>query len=147
MENTENLSPEQEPGYREFITEARVSYLKEAVPVLNTVADTIHASCLDAGWYTDLETGKPKERNLGEMISLMHSELSEALEGVRKNLMDDHLPHRSSEEVEIMDLIIRAFDYCGYRGLDFAALLEKFEYNQTRADHQVENRANGGKKF
>jgi len=30
----------------------------------------------------------------------MHSELSEALEGVRKNKQDDHLPHRKSVEVE-----------------------------------------------
>ena len=40
---------------------------------------------------------EPKE--FGTCIALMHSELSEALEGHRKGLMDSHLPNRSSPEV------------------------------------------------
>jgi len=79
----------------------------------------------------------------------MHSELSEMLEGVRKGKPDEHLPHRSSEEVEAADLLIRLFDYAGYRGLDIAgAYLEKRAYNDTRLDHKLENRRKeGGKAF
>ena len=70
------------------------------------------------------------------------------MEGVRKGIMDDHLPHRKMEEVEHADAIIRIFDYAGGHGLDVGgALVEKLKYNISRADHQVENRAKeGGKK-
>lgn len=102
-----------------------------------------------AGWWTDIATGQPKERNDGELIALMHSELSEALEGLRKGLQDDKLPHRPMVEVELADTIIRIFDYAGARGLDLAgAFVEKLAFNQQRADHKPENRAKaGGKNF
>lgn len=79
----------------------------------------------------------------------MHSELSECLEGVRKNLMDDKLPNRKMEEVELADCLIRIFDHaCGF-GLDIGgAFVEKMRYNSRWADHKPENRlAQGGKEF
>jgi NTP pyrophosphatase (non-canonical NTP hydrolase) len=108
-----------------------------------------HDASREAGWYTDPLTGEALDRNVPEMLCLMHSEISEAMEGYRKNLMDDKIPSRSMIEVEIGDLIIRAFDLAGYLELDLAgALIEKLEYNQSRADHKLENRAKaGGKKF
>lgn len=111
------------------------------------LCQTIHH--LNARWWTDLESGAPIARNDGEMIALMHSELSEALEGVRKNKMDDHLPHRRSVEVEMADTVIRIFDYCAGRQLDLGgAIMEKLVYNWHRADHTIEARkADGGKKF
>jgi NTP pyrophosphatase (non-canonical NTP hydrolase) len=79
----------------------------------------------------------------------MHSELSEALEGVRKGLKDDKLPHRSMEEVELVDCIIRILDYAGGFNLDLqGAFDEKMAYNAKRKDHTHEARlADGGKKF
>lgn len=72
-------------------------------------------------------------RNRGEMIALMHSELSECLEGLRKGLMDDHLPHRSMEEAELADTVIRILDYAAGFGLDVGgAIVEKMRYNTGR---------------
>ena len=48
-----------------------------------------------------------KDRNVGELLCLIHSEISEAMEGARKDLMDTHLTHRSMMEVELADAIIR----------------------------------------
>ena len=88
-------------------------------------------------------------RNVGELLCLVHSEISEAMEGHRKGLMDDKLPTRSMLEVELADAVIRIFDTSGGLGLDVAgAIAEKLEYNATRHDHTLENRrAVGGKKF
>lgn len=108
-----------------------------------------HQASVDAGWYTNLETGEPLVRNVPEMIALIHSELSEALEGVRKDKMDDHLTHRKSVEVELADALIRIFDLAGYLDLDLAgAVVEKLDYNAKRPDHKIENRVkSNGKKF
>ena len=116
---------------------------------INDIARKLHQGALDSGWWHDPFTGQRIERNQGELIALMHSELSEALEGLRKDKMDDHLPHRKSVEVELADCVIRIFDFCGAYGLDIGgAMGEKFKYNMSRADHKPEERAKqGGKKF
>lgn len=101
-------------------------------------------------WYHDPETGEPITRNIGEQIALIHSEVSEAMEGFRKNLMDNHLPHRLMAEVELADALIRIFDLAGEQGFDLeGALREKLAYNRTRADHTDEARRNkeGGKQW
>lgn len=102
----------------------------------------------DAGWYKNPQTGEDIQRNFGEVIALMHSELSEALEADRKGLMDDKLPHRDGREVEFADCIIRILDTAAALGLDVAgALIEKNRFNRSRADHKLENRAAGGKRY
>lgn len=107
-----------------------------------------HRTATDAGWYRNPETGETIERNFGEVVSLMHSELSEALEADRKGLKDDKLPHRDGREVEFADCIIRILDTAAALGLDVAgALIEKNRYNQQRADHKLAARAAGGKKY
>lgn len=111
-----------------------------------------HRLAARSGWWTDKE-GNRIDPNVPEVfatkIALIHSEVSEALEGGRKGKPDDHLPHRSSVEVEFADALIRIFDTAGAMGLDLAgAVVEKLAYNQQRADHRRENRdADGGKKF
>lgn len=89
------------------------------------------------------------ERNKGEMLMLMVTEISEAMEGERKDLMDDKLPHRKMAEVELSDTIIRICDYAGRWNYDLAgAVIEKMQYNANREDHKIENRLKeGGKKF
>lgn len=103
----------------------------------------------NAHWWKDLFTGKPIERNVGELLMLAVSELAEAMEGHRKGLMDDKLPDRPMLEVEIADALIRLLDMAGGLNLDVGgAFVEKMEYNKHRADHKTEARlAAGGKKY
>jgi NTP pyrophosphatase (non-canonical NTP hydrolase) len=79
----------------------------------------------------------------------VHSEISEAMEGDRKDLMDDKLPHRKMREVELADAVIRIFDLAGAYEMDLGeAIAEKMVYNQNRADHKIENRSqSGGKSY
>lgn len=116
---------------------------------INDLRDLCYNESLTAGWHTDLVTGELLERNKAEMLCLIHSEISEAMEGERKSLMDDHLPHRPMAEVELADAVIRIMDYAGRWGYDIGgAAMEKIQYNRNRADHKIENRAkDGGKKF
>jgi NTP pyrophosphatase (non-canonical NTP hydrolase) len=115
--------------------------------VINSLCKEVHKA--NQQWWHDLETGEKLDRNVGEMLCLVHSEISEALEGYRKNQMDSHLPHRKAIEVELADALIRIFDLGAGLGLDLGgAYEEKMAYNAVRADHKREARlADGGKKF
>lgn len=117
------------------------------------LTDACHNPALKAGWWSDLHTGEKlgthTPRFVTEKLCLVHSEVSEAMEGHRKGLMDDKLPHRSMLEVELADAVIRIFDMAGGFELDVAgAIAEKLQYNAQRADHKLEHRkAEGGKVF
>lgn len=125
-------------------------------------AEIAHAESVARGWYHDPVTGAPKARNIGEMLALVHSEISEALEGDRKLRADDHLPHLPSTLVELSDAFIRLGDLAiyiceldrykerfGTEAMDIGrAVAEKMAYNAVRADHSLEARkANGGKAY
>jgi NTP pyrophosphatase (non-canonical NTP hydrolase) len=116
-------------------------YLLMAVDI-NKLRDTCHILAKANNWWD-------KPRNVGECLCLIHSEISEAMEGYRKNAKDEHLPQRNSMEIELADALIRIFDLAGGLNLSLGeAFAEKLCYNQTRDDHKIANRmAPGGKKF
>lgn len=83
---------------------------------INARAQEVHKN--NEKWWIDLNTGVRFNRNKGEMLALVVSEISEALEGERKNLMDDHLPNRKMAEVEMADAYIRMLDFTGGFGYE-----------------------------
>lgn len=87
-----------------------------AVMPFNQLAAECHAD--NQHWWHHPATGEKLVRNPDELIMLMVSEVAEAMEGERKNLMDDHLPGRRMAEVELADVIIRIMDYAGAYNLD-----------------------------
>lgn len=114
---------------------------------LNELSQLVHTANIK--WWQNIDTGEPIKRNKGELLALIHSEISECLEGERKDLMDDKLPHRKMAEVELVDALIRIFDYAGGFGYDLqGAFEEKLLFNASREDHTHEARKiAGGKQF
>ena len=109
--------------------------------------ETCHGLAREAGWWDNRDLDDPQ--TIPTCLCLVHSKVSEAMEGARKNRMDDHLPHRKALEVELADAMIRILDLAGAYQLDLGcALVEKLVYNTQRADHKRDARAaDDGKKF
>lgn len=110
---------------------------------INELCKESHETARAKGWYSE------GDRNTGELIALIHSELSEALEHSRhcskdtlKEVFYDTSGKPDGFAIEIADTIIRIADLCGYLGIDLEeAIRIKTEYNKTRANRH------GGKIF
>ena len=123
------------------------TYYDQYINPLSRLAIDIHCDNIRAGWWDGID---PNDGLVfTNKLCLIHSEISEAMEGDRKDLMDDKLLHRKMAEVELADAMIRILDLAAARDYDIgAAVAEKRAFNATRADHKRENRAApGGKAY
>lgn len=111
-------------GEKTVITEAAGKGFKEA---WDSFAESVFGTAKRAGFHEDA-------RHPGVRLALIHSEISEALEGLRQgNPPDAHLPHLTSAEVELADAVIRIMHLARYEGWDVGrAIYEKALYNETR---------------
>lgn len=79
------------------------------------LAKEIYEANKAVGWWDN------PNRNVLQTLQLVSTEIAEATEGERKNLMDNHLPHRKMGEVELADAMIRMLDIggrCGWSAPD-----------------------------
>jgi NTP pyrophosphatase (non-canonical NTP hydrolase) len=84
----------------------------------------IHAYAVEKGWWIN-------DRKIPELLCLLHSEISEALEGYRNNIKDGD---KGCFNEEIADLVIRVWDMCAALNIDIVKEVnKKHEFNLTRS--------------
>ena len=105
-----------------------------------------YEQAVKSGWHEEPRTD-------GDLICLMHSELSEALEEYRNGHSPNEIYSFSEAlgekpgkpegvPIELADCVIRIMDFCGRHGIDLEkAIVDKMAYNATRAHRH------GGKKL
>lgn len=107
----------------------------------NKLATMIHADNVKVGWWDD------PDRCLLEVLQMVSTEIAEATEGERKDLMDDKLKHRKMGEVELADTLIRVLDLGGKLGLEYHNGVREFNINSQMVYKIKSTNSIAGKHF
>jgi len=130
------------------------------VAAVDRLTALCHGAAKTSGWWTNLKTGwdstpeshdvpyKELQFSVPEKLMLIVTEVSEGMEGFRKNLNDDKLPQYKNLDVELADALIRIHDLAGAMKIPLGEIVvAKMEFNAQRPDHKIANRLqDGGKK-
>ena len=96
--------------------------------VINDLTKDVHDNAVAHGWWEE-------KRSFGEVIALMHSELSEALEEYRNGKPMVYWENGKMEGVatELADCVIRIMDWAGSEDVDLDYVIRtKHEFNKIR---------------
>jgi hypothetical protein len=113
--------------------------------MINELGQEIHKNNVAKGFYEN-------EKNIGEMLALIHSEVSEALEADRKGKYKTGNPRainrfiidemfvsdfkqcvKDTFEDELADIMIRVMDLAAFKNIDLEAhIIAKMRYNSLR---------------
>jgi len=88
-------------------------YGEELEIEINKLSREIYKQNKEIGWWDNA-------RSEESVLMLVVTEIAEATEGERKDLMDNHLPYRKMGEVELADALIRVLDYGGKECLNYS---------------------------
>jgi hypothetical protein len=142
------MTPEQQS-----VRETEMNKYQVFIEAFKAIQNEVHQTAKSKGWWDDRlalmevagmnDLGEFAEKAIkSQMIALMHSELSEGLEGLRKDLTDDKCPEFDMLTVELADTFIRMLDFAAGFNLPLAeAVIAKMQMNTTR-EH-----LHGGKAF
>jgi len=92
----------------------------------------IHQVAKEHGWWD-------RERSIPELLCLIHSEISEALEGCREHLTEGEDGWLGEE---LADAIIRIFDLCEHEDINILSEVEKKHNKNKKRKYR-----HGNKKF
>ena len=122
------MNPEDDPAFEISHEDHELQQLEhEFVEAFSNYAAYIHRCMELKGFW-------PQNREFKELLLLLHTEISEAAEGLRHgNKPSEHIPEYSAMEEEMADLVIRVMDMGVGKYLSLAqAIVDKMRFNQTR---------------
>ena len=108
------------PGKWVFNEENKETADLTTISTISSLAKEIHLNAVNHGWWENI-------RPVPELLCLIHSEVSEALEAYRKN-------DNGNLAEELADVMIRVMDMAEGYGIDIEAeIIKKHEHNKTRS--------------